>query len=361
ARVVSERFEYGQKFCNKLWNACRFALLNLEGYSPAPIEESDLHLEDRWILSRLSTVSEELTTLLTRYQFDAATRALRDFTWNEFCDWYVEMIKPRLREESSQESRDKGQGPEDGNKSDSESSPTSDPRPLPSGTRPAAQRVLVGVMDQLLRMLHPFTPFITEDLWHRLNEIAPERGLLQPEPAAENVMIAPWPELPKDWQNESLESRFERLQDTIVAVRNVRAVYNIGPTTPLTLHVRCPENVAADMNEVSEQFDNLAKTVLQAAGADVQRPPVSASFALADADGFIPLEGAMDVDAERKRLEKKLEEIQGFIKGHEKKLSNENFVNKAPDHVVNDVRETLANLKSQEESIQEMLRQLKRD
>ncbi len=168
ARVVSERFEYGQNFCNKLWNACRFAMLNLEGYTPGPDRRtSELRMEDRWIFSRLSTVSEQLTTLLSRYQFDAATRALRDFTWNEFCDWYLEMIKPRLRDEAD---------------------------------RPAAQRVLVGVMDALLRMLQPFTPFITEELWQRLNEIAPERGLLNPEPAAESVMIAPWPELPKDWQ-----------------------------------------------------------------------------------------------------------------------------------------------------------------
>jgi valyl-tRNA synthetase len=328
ARVVSERFEYGQKFCNKLWNACRFALLNLEGYTPGPIDETELGMEDRWILSRLSTVSELLTTLLSRYQFDAATRALRDFTWNEFCDWYLEMIKPRLRDEAQ---------------------------------RPAAQRMLVGVMDTLLRMLQPFTPFITEELWQRLNEIAPERGLLNPQAAADSVMIAAWPELPKDWQDASLESRFERLQDTIVAVRNVRAVYNIGPTTPLTLYMRCPSEVAADMQDVSDQFDNLAKTVLQAAGADVERPPASANFALADADGFIPLEGVIDVKAEIKRLEKEADKLRGFILGHEKKLANEGFVQKAPEHVVADVRETLANLKSQLESIEQIIRQLKGD
>ncbi len=328
ARVVSERFEYGQKFANKLWNACRFALLNLEGYSPAPIEENELRMEDRWILSRLSTVSGELTTYLGRYQFDAATRALRDFVWNEFCDWYVEMIKPRLRDEA---------------------------------LRPAAQRMLVGVMDAILRMLQPFTPFITEELWQRLNEIAPERGLLTPEVATESVMIAAWPELPKNWQDPSLEARFERLQDTIIAVRNVRAFYNIGPTAPLTLYMRCPQEVAADMQEVSDQFDNLAKTVLKAAGANVERPPVSANFALANADGFIPLEGVIDVDVERQRLKKEAEKLRGFITGHEKKLSNESFVQKAPEHVVADVRETLANLKGQLDSVLESLRQLDSD
>ncbi len=149
------------------------------------------------------------------------------------------------------------------------------------------------------------------------------------------------------------------MQDTIVAVRNLRAVYNIGPTTPLTLYVRCPESVGADLNEVADQFDNLAKTVLEAAGAEVQRPPASANFALPDADGFVPLEGVIDIREEIERQEKEAEKLRGFIKGHEKKLANENFVQKAPEHVVNDVRETLANLKSQLESIEEILRQLR--
>ncbi len=306
-----------------------------------------LPLEDRWILSRLSTVSELLTTLLSRYQFDAATRALRDFTWNEFCDWYLEMIKPRLRRQES---------------NDDSSSPASDLRPLTSDHRPNAQRMLVGVMDALLRMLQPFTPFITEELWQRLKEIAPERGLLTPEPAAESVMIASWPELPKAWQDPELESRFARLQDTIIAVRNVRAVYNIGPATPLTLYVRCPAEVAADLGEVSDQFDNLAKTVLKAAGAEVERPAASsANFALTDADGFIPLEGVIDVKDEIKRQENEAKKKRGFIAGHEKKLANEGFVKKAPEHVVADVRETLANLKSQLASIEEIIRQLKGD
>jgi valyl-tRNA synthetase len=125
--------------------------------------------------------------------------------------------------------------------------------------------------------------------------------------------------------------------------------------------MRCPSEVAADMQDVSDQFDNLAKTVLQAAGADVERPPASANFALADADGFIPLEGVIDVKAEIKRLEKEADKLRGFILGHEKKLANEGFVQKAPEHVVADVRETLANLISQLESILAIIRQLKGD
>ena len=328
ARIVSERFEYGRNFCNKLWNAARFVVLNLEGYSPGRIKSDELKLEDRWILSRLSVVSAELTEQLDRYQLDAATRTLRDFVWNEFCDWYVEMVKPRLRDDE---------------------------------LKPVAQRVLVGVLDAILRMLQPFTPFVCEELWQRLAEIAPERGLPTPSKSAASVMIAAWPVIPIDWRDPALEARFSRLQDTIVAVRNVRAVYGIPPATPLTLHVRCAAPVAADLQDVSGQFENLARTMLEAAGAEVERPKGSASFALADADGFIPLEGVVDREAELKRQRKEQEKLRGLITGSEKKLADEKFVSRAPAEVVAQARENLTALHKQLQSVEEIIRQLSAD
>ena len=328
ARMVSERFEYGRNFCNKLWNASRFAMMNLAEYKPGRISEADLKLEDRWIMSRLSTVTNDVTTFLSRYQFDAATRALRDFTWNEFCDWYVEMIKPRLRD---------------------------------GAARPVAQRILVGVLDVVVRLLSPFTPFITEELWQRLNEIAPERGLLEPTAASDSSMIAAWPELPAEWCDAALETRFERLQESIVSVRNLRAVYGISPGTPLKLFMRCGPDVAADMNEVSTQFDNLAKTVLAAAGAEVERPAGSASFTIGDTDGYVPLEGVVDREAELERQTKEAAKLRGFIAGHEKRLGNANFVGKAPENIVNQVRETLQGLQQQLESVERIITELSAD
>ncbi len=326
ARIVSERFEYGRNFCNKLWNASRFAMLNLEGYTPAPIDENDLAMEDRWILSRLSSVAEEMTTVLNRYQFDVATRAIRDFTWNEFCDWYLEMIKPRLWDEDQ---------------------------------KPVAQRVLVGVLDSLLRLLQPFVPFITEELWQRLNEIAPERGLFTPEPAAESVTISDWPAPPQSWQDPSLEKRFERLQEMIVAVRNIRAVYKISPSVPLQLFLRCESSIADDMQNIAGQFDNLAKTLLESAGADVQRPSGSATFSLNDVDGFISLEGVIDLEAELKRLQDEAEKCKKHIESSEKKLANKNFADRAPADVVAGVKETLAGNQKKYQSILETIEQLK--
>ena len=387
ARVVSERFEYGRNFCNKLWNAARFAMLNLEGYTAGPVRgldaatdisrnalasgssapstpnanlsdvnqpsepgasalrlmgSSDLKLEDQWILSRLSHTAGEVTSMLGRYRFDEATRILRDFVWNEFCDWYLEMIKPRLRDEA---------------------------------LRPIAQRVLVSVLDTIVRLLHPFAPFITEELWQRLNEIAPVRGFVTWPPSAESasqrsaeggqptaassVMIAPWPDVPTSWQNRDLERRFSRLQETIVAVRNVRALYNIASSTPIQLHMRCNADIASEMHDVAAQFESLSKALLAAAGADVQPPTNSHSCSLTDAEVFVALDGLVDVAAERAaELERKLKERDRLRKGiesNEKKLANEAFVAKAPPDVLQQTRDVLENYKKQLASVEAII------
>ncbi|HUQ67945.1 MAG TPA: valine--tRNA ligase, partial [Planctomycetaceae bacterium] len=316
ATMVSERFEYGRNFCNKLWNACRFAMLNLEGFSPGPVAEADLTLEDRWILSRLATVTDDVTRLLDKYQFDQATRALREFVWNEFCDWYLEMIKPRLR-------------------ADATGSPgVAPPGPETSDVRATCQRVLVTVVDAILRLLHPFTPFITEELWQRLAEIAPVRPMvgveshqsriesqqeaaladtpaLSPQPLALSpyhavaaCIIAPWPQGLDAWKQPALEARFQRLQDTIVAVRNLRGLYNISPAATVDVAIKCRDEIAADIRQVAAQFELLAKAKLIALGPDIARPKMSASFSLTDADGYVPLEGLIDRDAEIARQQK---------------------------------------------------------
>jgi len=347
ARIVSERFEYGRNFCNKLWNACRFAFMNLEGFSSGPIREEDLQVEDRWILSRLATTVREVTTMLDRYQFDQATRAVREFTWNEFCDWYLEMLKPRFRDEVA---------------------------------RPVAQRCLVVVVDTLLRLLHPFAPFITEELWHKLNEVAPSRNanpMLPVSPTrdkaeadaqqtrvgdsghiAESVMIAAWPDLPLSLIDASLEKRFERLQETIVAVRNVRSSYGIAPSAQLKLFMRCAPDVAEQLQAVAGQFDFLSKTMLEAAGLDVTAPQGSVSFSLGDADGYLPVADLVDLKAEKARKEKEAEKLRGFIRSQEAKLANQGFMAKAPADVVEGIRSTKAEQEAQLESIERIIREL---
>ncbi len=410
ARIVAERFEYGRNFCNKLWNASRFAMLNLADYTPGDVDASQLQLEDRWILSRLSTVANEMTEYMGRYQFDAATRAIRDFTWNEFCDWYLEMVKPRLRK--AKPLSDEGLAlSEEGSPADPQPS-TLNSQPSPE-VRETAQRVLLFVLDSLVRLLQPFTPFICQELWSRLNEIAPKRSLVSgtalaagsssgsdfrslanppasptarpdfgslppaasspadPQPSTLNpqpllteqlaepaAIIAAWPTIPRSWRDEALERRFARLQETIVAVRNVRAIYNIPPSTQLQLMIRASSEVASEMTNVAAQFDNLAKAVLAAAGADVVRPSASAGFTLGDADGYIPLKGIIDPVAELTRQQKEADKIRKHIAGHESKLGNQAFVAKAPADVVAGIRETLAGLNKQLESVVEIIKDL---
>lgn len=359
ARMVSERFEYGRNFCNKFWNAARFAMMNLEDYLPGNVTADQLQLEDRWILSRLSTTAQAVNEYLGRYQFDAATRAVRDFTWNEFCDWYLEMVKPRLRR----------------NEAEAES-------PAAKQTRETAQRVLLCVLDSLVRLLQPFAPFICEELWQRLKEIAPVRALpiredssknshaadagqpgsatliLKPATAADAAIVAQWPQIPAGWQDAALEKRFERLQETIVAVRNVRAIYKIPQGSSVKLLMRASAEVAGDMHSVAAQFDNLAKAVLEAAGADVQRPTGAASFTLDDADGFIPLAGLVDTQAELARQQKEAEKIRKAIAGSEARLSNEGFLSKAKEEVIAAMRETLEGYKKQLKSIEDTIADL---
>jgi valyl-tRNA synthetase len=326
ARIVSERFEYGRNFCNKLWNAARFAMLNLEGFSPAAVSSSELGLEDRWILSRLATVTSETTELMGKYHFDAATRGLREFVWNEFCDWYLEMIKTRLRSEE---------------------------------TKPVVQRVLVTVLDATLRLLHPYVPFITEDLWQRLKGIAPVRGLKEPVMAPAACVTSAWPVGEFEvYADVALEHRFERLKELIVAVRNVRGTYNIPPSVPIPVVLKCSQEVASDVQGVIGQFTSLAKADLRELGPDAVRPAASAAFSLADVNGYVPFEGLIDQEAELARQKKEAEKLRGFIAGTEKKLGNSSFVDKAPPEVVEEVRGTLANLQKQLASALDVIEQL---
>jgi valyl-tRNA synthetase len=211
----------------------------------------------------------------------------------------------------------------------------------------------VGVLDLLLRLLAPFTPFICEELWQTLGRLARERGLPAPKHAEEACAIGTWPEPPASWRDEALEGRFARLRDIIAAVRNVRATYRIDDRTQLELHLRCAPEVASHLARVAGYLGSLAHTVLASVGPATSRPSSSASFASADVDGFIPLEGVVDRKAELARQQKEGEKVRGSIARHEGKLANAGFVNQAPPEVVEQVRETLAGLRKQEASIQE--------
>jgi valyl-tRNA synthetase len=327
AKQASDRFEQGRNFANKLWNAARFLLLNLEGYRPGVVRPEELPIEDRWILSRLATVTAAVTGQLEGYHFGDVARTVYDFTWSEFCDWYVEMSKGRLRD--------------------------------PAG-RATAQRVLVGVLDAILRLVHPVMPSVAESVWQALADAAFERGLPGPEPAAESVVIAPWPQLPKEWQDPAMEQRIARMQDLVRAVREVRNRYQIDRTS-VDVFVRCGAAVAEDFRALTKFIEALAGVGRLEVGSDVQKPPQSATFVHPDFEAYVSLRGLIDVPKEIQRTEKQLADLQKRLQGARAKLENANFVKNAPAEVVEQQRGLVADLEAQLRALEESLRDLRQE
>jgi valyl-tRNA synthetase len=326
AKQASERFEQGRNFANKIWNSARFLLMNAQGYKPAAIRVEELPIEDRWILSRLATTAGAMTEQLEGYRFSEAARTIYDFTWSEFCDWYVEMSKGRLRDEAG---------------------------------KPLVQRVLVGVLDAILRLVHPIMPFVAESIWQVLNDgDTIERGLPAPEAAAESVVIAPWPKFPDAWRDATIEQRFARMQELVKTVREVRNRYpNIPPATKLDVFVRCTEPVAADFRALSPFIALLAGVGELMCGPDVTKPGQSSTAVSTEFETYVSLAGLIDVAAEIKRLEKQREEKKKHIAAARVKLENPNFA-KAPEAVQQQQHDLLADYENQLKVIEENLRGL---
>ncbi len=324
--VVSERFELGRNFCNKLWNASRFVMMNLEGYTPAAVNETELPIEDRWILSRLSTVTAGVTEALDTYKFSEAARLLYDFAWDDFCSFYVEMAKSRFDDEQQ---------------------------------RPLAQRVIVHTLDALLRLLHPLIPFITEDVWQLLGEVAPERGLPQPSKASESIMVATWPETNAAQRNAEFEARFARFQEVLRALREIRSRQNIPPKTPIRFTLRSNDETAELLQPMAPYFESMAGATATAWGPNVVEPTTCAKIAAGGAEVAVDMTGLIDVEAEIQRNEKELDRVRGSITGKERQLSNENFTSRAPAAVVDAERKALEELRERVGSLEKTLTTLR--
>ena len=332
--VTSERFELGRNFCNKLWNASRFALTNLEGLpaeSTAPTA-ADLKIEDRWLLSRLSTVTEEVSTALEEYRFADAARALYDFAWNEFCSFYVEMTKARFAEE----------GPD----------------------KLVAQQVLAHGLDVLLRLLHPMAPFLTEEVWQLLAEVAPVRGLPTTAAAVESVCIAPWPgaEGASPRSDKTIEEQFAKFQAVLGAVREARQGQSIPNRETVEFVVRCDAATAGLLEPMQPYFTQMARATLKSIGPDTESPEIASSKSLSGFESAIEVHvdvaAFIDVEAERARLTKEQANLTKFTKSIGGKLSNEKFVANAPAEVVEAERAKLAEAESQLAAVEAALAKL---
>ena len=305
------RIEGYRNFCNKIWNAARYVLGNCEnedcGIDPQlPVR---LSLADRWILSRLQNTADTVAAALDQYRFDQACQALYEFIWNEYCDWYLELSKPVLWDDAA--------APE-----------------LQRGTR----RTLITVMETWLRLLHPFMPFITEEIWQRA---APFAGVNGP-----SIMLQPWPVSDPAAVDSAASAEIEWLKAVIVGVRNIRGEMNVPPGR--SLEVLCRNGSDTDRQRLHDNasfLKKLAKLESIEWLAPGEQPPVAATSLVGDLELLVPLAGLIDRDVELARLSREIEKLEkerGRLHG---KLSNSSFVDRAPQDVVAKEREKLEALK----------------
>jgi valyl-tRNA synthetase len=331
AAVVSERFEVARNFMNKLWNAARFALINLADNTQARRASegnADLTTEDRWLLSRLATVTKGVTDALESYRYADAAKLLYDFAWDEFCSFYVEIAKARLADEKS---------------------------------KPAAQRVLAHALDTLLRLLHPMMPFLTEEVWQLLNKVAPERGLDGTRSVPATYLItASWPEADMQWQDRETEARFAVFQQALGAIREIRSRQNIAARQPLEFCIKCDAATTELLRPMSAYFQSMTNATATGFGPQVAIPPTNAKTALPGLEIYVDLKDFIDVKAELAKNEKEVQRLLGLIKAKESKLANESYVSRAPANVVQADRDSLAQLQDQLASVQTALAALRK-
>ena len=320
AKLISERFEVGRHFCNKLWNAVRFALMNLEQASFVARNPAELPFEDRWILSRLTRAIAEVQQQLEVYNPSAAISAARDFFWSELCDWYLEMIKPRMRD---------------------------------GGEAESARQVLAFCIDQVLRLFHPFIPFVTDFLWEQLNAHAAQRGIEKALHTPETISHAPWPQLNTGWQDEALEQDVGFLQEVIRAIRDIRSQYTVPPKQQVPVRIKTAGEAPAILNEGLMHIQGLAGVESVEIAPDVDRTRDSATAVVGGLEVYVL--GVIDVDKERARLNGQIKKLNGTLEGVRKKLGNEKFLSRANPDVVEKERAKLTDMESQLSTLNEHL------
>jgi valyl-tRNA synthetase len=344
AAVVSERFEVARNFMNKLWNASRFVLINLADAPQLTTDNgqltTDLTVEDRWLLSRLATVTAGVTDALRGYRYADAAKLLYDFAWDEFCSFYVEIAKARLSGENTADEKSK----------------------------PTAQRVLAHALDTLLRLLHPMMPFLTEEVWQLLNQVAPNRQpvtfdhspLTTHHSPAPWLIKASWPEADLRWQDKQTEARFSVFQQALGAIREIRSRQNIATREALEFCIKCDEAIAALLQPMTAYFQSMTNATATGFGPQVTIPPTHAKSALAGLEIYVDLKDFIDVKAELAKNEQQEQKLVGLIKAKETKLSNESFVSRAPANVVQSERDSLVQLQEQLTSVRAALAALRK-
>lgn len=296
------RLEGYRNFCNKLWNAARFVLMHTQDTT---IEESDhLALVDRWILSRLQQIIEKTHDYFAKYRFDLLAQQLYDFVWHDYCDWYLELSKPVLQGDDQLQ-------------------------------KAKTRHVLLYVLDQILRLLHPIMPFITDTIWQQITVLLKQKG--------DSIMLQTFPQTNQALFDEKAMSQVNWLQQIIIGIRNIRGEMNIPPNKPLPLLLL---NSSQQDKQYLQQTQHLLKALAKLENITElnaeQTPPASATALVGEMSLLIPLAGLIDVEAERARLQKAIAKLEKELEKSEKKLANPQYVANAPTAVVQKEKDRLA-------------------
>ncbi|MGB4336987.1 MAG: valine--tRNA ligase [Bacillota bacterium] len=326
-----ERLEASRNFCNKIWNASRFVMMNLEGFDPlapgAEPDPADLTLADRWILSRFNHTVQRVTELLGKYDLGDAARTIYDFIWSEYCDWYIEIAKSRLYDEAD------------------------------TVGRATAQWVLWHVLGGALKLLHPFMPFITEGIWQHL----PHEG--------EAIMVSAWPKADATRLDDAAEAEMSVIMETVRVIRNVRAEFDVVPSKRIEAIFHAADEGSSALLEanleVVSRLAGLGKAEIRtmgaevAAGATAERVPEKAAHGVAPGiEVYMPLAGLIDIGKELERLYREVAKAEAEAERYRTKLANPAFVERAPAEIVARQREALATVEEQLAKIRQRIAQL---
>ena len=316
-RLSEERIEGYRHFVNKIWNASRFTLMNLEGLEASGVLPEPKRLADRWMLSRLQEIVRKVSKALDSFHFNEAASVLYQFTWHEFCDWYLEMIKPVLYGDNEKE-------------------------------REKTQQCLFHGLSSILRLLHPIMPYVTEELWHHLpgNE--------------DSIMVADFPRPDENLVDYQGEEQMAVVMDVTTAIRNIRGEMNVAPAAQVDAIVFGPESLTSIVKTHGHYIEDLARLSALKLVRDGERPRVAASAVVRELELFVPLEGVLDFKEENRRLKKEISKLEPELARTQKKLANDAFLSRAPADIVAKEKDKLERLGGKLDKLQAQLEKVKK-
>lgn len=322
-----DKCEIGRNFANKIWNAGRFLLMNAEQIKVNyKLKFDSLDLTDKWILSRLNSTIKNYTEALKNFKINDASKIIYNFIWSDYCDWYIEFVKTRLAEETDE------------------------------NVKSAVLSRAIYVYENILKLLHPIMPFITEEIFQTIHDLDKSR---KDGNGIKTIMTEQFPVTDEKWIDDDVENKLELLQELISSIRNIRGEMNVPPSKKCDVHIKASDKDFEDLiNAYPFYIEKLARVENILVGKTIQRPKNSSVSVVKGNEIYIPLEGLIDIAVERERLIKEVERLEKLLDSVNKKLANENFVSRAPEDVVKNEREKQKNFTEALEKVKKNLAML---